>query len=991
MLVLLLFFGSGATALIYEVVWSKYLALMLGSTVQAQTVVLAVFMGGLAIGNRLFGRRSARIGNPVLAYGILEFIIGVYAFFFPNLYNFGDWIFVSLGSKVADVGALLLLLKLVLSVCLLIVPTVLMGGTLPLLAGWIQQQSGIERGARVGIFYAVNSLGAVLGAGLAGFYVVQNLGLVSGLELTGAANVFIALVALVLGKRESLKELYMPSAPEPVAPAAPPPPGAPFRFGLLVGFTGAVSMGLEVLYSRALALIAGGSLQAFALVLMSFILGIGLGSVAISSAKAARKYGLNTIYFLLLGAAAIVITNVLLIEEWTVLYSQAKFGLARNPMGYAWHQIAMAATAFILLGLPAAFLGAVVPLSIRLLESSQTTLGDQVGRLLTANTIGAVTGVLLTGFFLMPVIGLRGALGILAIALIVVTALVAFQREQSRMMMTAVVLVCAAIAAIASTGDRWRTIMGAGIFRLRDTSATRGWIQQRKAEGELLYYKDSADATVSVERSHSPGDESQIILRINGKTDASSRGDLSTQYLLAHLPMMARPDAKQAFVLGFGSGITAGSLLGHPIERVTIAENCRPVLEASYLFAEWNHGVRTNSRARIINEDARAVLKLRPDKYDIIISEPSNPWVVGIGSVFSQEFYQMAADRLVGGGIMAQWFHKYEMSDNIIFLVIRTFGSVFPHLEIWDTQDGDIILLGSNQPWESNPAQYQKIFERPGPRQDLSKIGLNSAVSLWMRQIASQKTAFAITGDGPVQTDEFPILEYHAPRSFFMAQQANLLYAFDERTIQWPLADRAKLAVLRALPLPLLIDCFGYYGSSNPEVRMYLAVLQSRQQGGNPRMDPMKMFGFRPPDDYPAEPVIRTNTSPRAAECLRAELALIHNDANWKEGALRIEKVLMEVLEENKTGGLDFSPAYYAAMATRFAIGHGDFVMALRMLRLGFVFARGDAHLEYLSRVLDRVVDPEVLEEIRRITPISTGTNQPLTLDTNQSLNVLSE
>src|SRR5205085_109319 len=163
-------------------------------------------------------------------------------------------------------------------------------------------------------------------------------------------------------------------------------------------------------------------------------------------------------------------------------------------------------------------------------------------------------------------------------------------------------------------------------------------------------------------------------LRVNGKPDASSYGDLATQYLLAHLPMMARPAGKDVFVLGLGSGITAGALLGYPLDHLVVAENCEPVLRAARHFDQWNRGVVTNSLTRFWNEDARTVLKLSPQNYDVIISEPSNPWMAGVGSVFSREFYELAAHRLKPGGIMTQWFHLYEMHDGIVLLVLRTFA-----------------------------------------------------------------------------------------------------------------------------------------------------------------------------------------------------------------------------------------------------------------------------------------------------------------------------
>lgn len=968
MFVLLLFFCSGATALIYEVLWSKYLSLILGSTVQAQTVVLAVFMGGLAIGNRLFGHRAAKFESPVLVYGILEMIIGVYAFFFPKFYSAGDAVFVAIGSKFASVGALLFVLKLSISLCLLLLPTVLMGGTLPLLASWIQRQPGIESGARVGIFYATNSLGAVFGAGLAGFVLVQGLGMVSSLELTGLANVAIGVAGFIIGKREMIfghTSFRQPEVDNAAALAAPPAP-SPFRFGLLVGFTGAVSMGLEVLYSRALALIAGGSLQAFALVLMSFILGIGLGSAILSSMGVARRHGLNAIYVLLLAAAAIVVTNVVFIENWALFYSQAKYGLAQNPAGYRWHQIALAAISFVVLGIPAAFLGAVVPLAIQLMQgaSNRLELGNQVGRLLTANTIGAVTGVLVTGFVLMPYMGLRGAMALLALLLIAVTAWIAFQREQSRVLTGAAVIGVVSFLGIVSTGENWQETFSSGIFRLRNAYITREWLEMRKARSELLFYKDSPDATVSVEKSGDPEDHGQITLRINGKTDASSLGDLSTQYLLAHLPMMAKPDAKKAFVLGFGSGVTGGALLGHPIEQLTIAENCRPVLEAAVFFQQWNRGVLTNSRTRIFNDDARAVLKLNPDRYDIIISEPSNPWVAGIGSVFTKEFYELCASRLTDGGIMAQWFHKYEMSDNIIYLVLRTYAAVFPSMEIWDTQDGDIVLLGSMKPWESSPAQFQKVFERPAPRKDLADVGITTGVSIWMRQVASQRTAFAIPGDGPIQTDEFPLLEYHAPMAFFVGQQANQLYGFDERTLQFPLADPVKVKVLRALPDRLLIDALHYFGSSSPDMKTYFQYLVAKNQSGAGRsIDPMGMIVFKPQESYPEKPAVGTNASPQFVELLQLEADIVRDDSKWPAAAARMEGILTQMVAANHLRPPDFAPHYFAAMLTRFAIGRDDKALALRALRLGFVFNMNDPQLEFLSRIMDRSFDPKLLQE----------------------------
>jgi spermidine synthase len=626
----------------------------------------------------------------------------------------------------------------------------------------------------------------------------------------------------------------------------------------------------------------------------------------------------------------------------------------------------LAIFSFLVLGLPAACLGSVVPLSIRLLQGSSTGLGDQVGRLLTANTVGAVLGVLVTGFVLMPILGVRPAFAILAILLMIATAFIANKRANSRAATTALVMLGAAIVLVALTGENWRYVLGSGVYRVRNTFPSKQFWLARKASTELLYYKDSADATVAVERSPEPrGTEPQVVLRINGKTDASSRGDLSTQYLLAHLPMAAKPDAKNVFVLGFGSGITGGALLGHPIERLTIAENCGPVLEAGHYFKEFNRGVLTNARTTIRRDDARTVLKLGKTKYDIIINEPSNPWVAGIASVFTKEFYELCAASVVDDGIVAQWFHNYEMSDYIVMMVIRTFASVFPNMEIWETQQGDLVFLGSRKAWASNPARYQMLFERPQVRADLAELKLTTGVALWAKQIASQKIAFAIPGDGPIQTDDVPILEYAAPEAFFRGEESGTLQLYDERTLQYPLADKNKINTLRALPFDLMVGAF-YYGSSNPDIRSYLVAMIEKSKGGLGAFDPMGHVVFRSSDSYPENPPVAANATPEFAECLKLEAQILRDPTNRKEPAARMEQILTSLIEKNNRSPRDFRPSYYAGFLARYAIGDNDYHAAFRYLQLGLAFPQDREQLFFLTRVLDRIVPPDVLEEFRR-------------------------
>jgi hypothetical protein len=358
-------------------------------------------------------------------------------------------------------------------------------------------------------------------------------------------------------------------------------------------------------------------------------------------------------------------------------------------------------------------------------------------------------------------------------------------------------------------------------------------------------------------------------------------------------------------------------------------------------------------------EDGRTVLKLSPEKYDIIISEPSNPWVAGVASVFTKEFYDLASSRLKEGGIMAQWFHMYEMHDGIAFLVLRTFASVFPHLEIWDSQEGDIVLLGSHQPWKSSPETFREVFARDEPRADLERIGLKSPEAVFVRQAASQRTAFAVAGDGPIQTDAFPVLEYAAPKAFYIAAVAQQIFLFDERTWQMDVTPEEKRTVLRALPDELLYATFGNYTFSNRELRSYLQWRASSLQSNDGRnvyhANPFFPVVFRPADSYPLVPEIPPNSTSEATDLLLAQALIFTRPTLWEEGVRSIEKIL-EARATGKVNSpiLDWLPGHYASVAARARLTHDDPEGARRAAELALKIVPGDIQLLFLQRILDR-------------------------------------
>jgi len=435
------------------------------------------------------------------------------------------------------------------------------------------------------------------------------------------------------------------------------------------------------------------------------------------------------------------------------------------------------------------------------------------------------------------------------------------------------------------SGERWRNVLNSGVFRIR-SELDHASLDTRRTNNIVLYHRDAADASVAVERLW---DGSETRLKVNGKGDASAYGDRATQLLLGHLPFAMRPDSRQIFVFGMGSGITAGAVLGHPIDQLTIAENCKPILEAAKYFNQWNRGVLTNSKVRIFKEDARTVLKLDSRNYDLIVAEPSNPWVAGNASVFTTNFYSLAAKRLNKSGIMAQWFHIYEMNEMIIRTVLRTFSTVFPHMEVWESQSGDMIMLGSMDPWPSGAKTYIKIFDRPEPRSDLESIGISTPEILWSRQVSSQEKAFAIAGPGPIQTDLHPFLEYHAPEAFFIGGMAEALAIYDDRTTQSGSVSSEKRTTLRNIPLEALTKSFSRYGTVNGDLSLNI-------QYSNNKTGMSEVPGFQPPLSIPSlfANSFEENHSEGARKLSSARDLLFDHPDEWKKATEEIETLLKQ-------------------------------------------------------------------------------------------------
>ncbi|MFH2203160.1 MAG: hypothetical protein ABIJ96_08615 [Elusimicrobiota bacterium] len=755
----ILFFLSGATGLLYEVLWAKHLALVLGSTAIAQTFILTMFLAGLAIGNAVFGRLADRSDNPLALYARLEFAVAACAALSPLAFRavaLLPWNFAAVGG----------------AVCVL-APSILLGGTLPALSRWIAPTlAQMRRG--VSWLYFLNSAGAAFGALTAGFVLIPQLGIDIPVVIAAAINAAIGGAALAVSK----------TRPAPVDAAAEEQrPGScpPWAIYAAVFLSGFVALSYEIGWIRLLALSLGSSTYTFSLMLGAFISGIALGSLAVT------RPGLSVWDPAVLFAWAELGVVASLLAAWP-FYERLPYyamflagSLPRTPAAFYLVSILQWLFCFALMLLPTAFLGAALPLASRAAGRSDAGVGAVVGRIFAFNTAGNVAGAAASGLLLLPLLGIKGLFTAgmavnLAVGLIVLWLAGGAGRLAHRL---AASLVAAGLGLhLFFSPPLDNRLLSSGSFR-RDKPPPVGFRTFKNLTGrrKLLFHRDGREATVTVEQNR----DATLYLKLNGKVDASTGEDMRTQALLAHLPLTLKPGAQEALIVGLGSGVTAGAALQHPLKRLDVVEISRAVADAEKLFRAHNDSPLEDRRTRLHLEDAKTFLNRTPVRYDIVISEPSNPWLAGVGNLFSLDFYVRVRSRMKPGGIMVQWFHLYEMSDPVLRLVLRTFAAAFPQVTLWSTSSNDILLLGSDTPLPEEFGKMRAAMEVPAAAAGMRRIRIDSLAGLLSLQTASDAAVRQAAGAGPLNKDHFPILEYQAPIAFFLNKTSALLSEIDER------------------------------------------------------------------------------------------------------------------------------------------------------------------------------------------------------------------
>lgn len=760
---------SGIAGLVYQATWTRLLTLYMGHSIAAASTVVAAFMGGLAGGAALGGWIVPHLSPRQALYGYIgvEAVVAFAALVLP-IELIAVRPLLAWAYQDGAAGALFPAVRLLTCFFLVLIPAMALGATFPAVVHWFVRTTD-HPGRGSGVLYAANTVGATFGALLAGFMLIPTIG-ISGTTLVGvaASGLSIACVLAVLTQAEPSEARPDPRrgrrAPskrteEDVLPQ-------PWLAASVLALTGIATFVYEIAWVRVLSLVIGPTTYAFAATLAVLIGGMACGAAlgAWVAGRAARP-GLWLALTLAGTAAGTSWATSFVGSDLPRLVAQQ---LVQAP--YLHGQLLSRHGALVAaLILPTAFgVGVAFPLALEMV-GGRGPLARRIGWVYAVNTIAGLAGALGTGFVAIPVLGLQPTLQLASGALIA-AALVVLVR--SRLTSAGRVLgLLTATAALMMTiqGPPWdRELLASGVYKYAARAPEDLDIATTLKAGTLLYYRDGAASTVSVREL-----AGTRALSVDGKVDASTGADMLTQKVLAHLPLLLHPNPRDVLVVGLGSGVTAGSALVHPIARLDVVEISPEVVEASQYFAPDNGNALADPRTRLIVGDGRSHLLLSKRKYDVIVSEPSNPWMAGVAALFTQEFFRAAREGLAPGGIMCQWAHTYDISDADLRSIAATFVSVFPHGTMWLVGEGDVLLVASTTAIDARLNAVEDGWRRSGVAHDLSKVSAVEPFDLLSLFVAGSDELRRYGAGAALQTDDRMALEFSGPLALYAPTPAD--------------------------------------------------------------------------------------------------------------------------------------------------------------------------------------------------------------------------
>ena len=769
--VAVLLFGSGFCALVYQTAWLRMLREVFGASTAASAAVIAIFMGGLGFGGLLLGPRADRRRSPLGYYGLLEMGVALAAGLSPWLVALAQKAYIGLGGSASLGLPGGTVVRLLLATLVLGVPTFLMGGTLPAASRAAERSS--DSGRRVvGLLYALNTLGAVAGTLLTTFWALEALGVRKTVWIAALLNLLIALIArnqartLDSGERPEGALVEEPAGGEKVA--------AGWIVPVAAGVVGFAFLLMELVWYRMLAPLLGGSSYTFGLILAMALLGIGLGGLLYAAGPARTRPTLTAF------AATCALEALFLALPFALGDRVAVVAAMLRPLGNAGFVPVIlgwsAVTAFVVF--PAALVsGYQFPLLIALLGRGRERVGREIGVTYAANTVGAIAGSIAGGFGLLPLLTAPGVwrLVVLLLLLLAVGAViagivgVAGLRRGAPLRSAALPLATAVLGLLLLTAEGptafWRhSPIGAGrvdVQAWKGPNDVRAYQEQRR--GGVAWEAEGVESSVALFLSD------EISFLVNGKADGSARSDAPTQVLGGLVGALLHPAPRRALVVGLGTGSTAGWLAAVPtMERVDVVELEPAVVEVARACTPVNQDVLRNPKVHLVIGDGRELLLTTGERYDIIFSEPSNPYRAGIASLFTEDFYRAVRQRLRPGGVFLQWLQGYELDARVVGLVYGTLGAVFPSVETWEVHAGDLLLAASVEPLSHDVARVRARAAQEPYRTALGRIwGVEGAEGFYSGYLASPELARAIGArEGHwINTDDHPILEFGFARN----------------------------------------------------------------------------------------------------------------------------------------------------------------------------------------------------------------------------------
>jgi spermidine synthase len=776
-----LFAVSGFCGLIYESIWSHYLKLFLGHAAYAQTVVLVVFIGGLALGSWLAGHFAARIRRPLIAYAAAEFAVGVSALLFNRIFiSATDWAYASLLPAVCSAESWCWA-QWIFAGILILPQSVLLGTTFPLMSGGILRLDPSLPGGKLALLYFLNSIGAVVGVLASGYVLIPTVGLPGALFTAGIFNVLLAIVVYGVDKYTQPAARLEPAA----APAGAAASSAPML--LTIAFlTGLSSFIYEIVWVRSLSMVLGSTTHSFELMLASFILGLALGGLWIRSRI--DRLG-DTLRFL---AIVQVVMGVLAVSTLPVYDASFDFmawmlgAVQRSEGGWVIFNLTSAFICLLVM-LPATFMaGMTLPLITLTLLGSP--MGEKsIGHVYAANTVGGIVGVIIAVHLGLPLLGLKGALilgGAIDVALgIFLLARAAGSAPRPRIAWSAGGVAFLLVAALFFHLDPLK--LASGVY-------TFGRAQLRSSE--IVYHRDGKTASVDVFQ-FSP--MSLLSIATNGKVDGAitlrpeEKGpgpDEYTMTLLGGLGFVHKPDARTFAVIGFGTGMSTATILAMPgVERVDTIEIEPAMVEGARNFNFRNQRAFSDPRSHIVFDDAKSYFARSGRRYDVIVSEPSNPWVSGVASLFTREFYARVRGQLNSGGVLVQWLHTYSFSEGLLASVVGAMQQSFPHLALYAANNGDLVVVAATSP--GSMAMHYDVFAVPAMKAIFDHVEIRRPEDLLLRRVADERLLDAMLrgAASPANSDYFPIVDTHAGKLNFLGVTAKQVG--DISTAPWPIIE----------------------------------------------------------------------------------------------------------------------------------------------------------------------------------------------------------